>query len=381
MRTPFVSFAARIVEYVELIGSFGVSVLEYLSHRFDRFLKILHIFTLKNFDLFLKIKFQTAASFIWSGGKLEKRMRSILVLILGWFVLFAGGIFQSSLVENSNKLDFQFLNSTGSILLAEATASTQSGEKGLSDKPVDHVVKEGETLESIGKAYGISVESIKFANNIATSKLKIGEILVIPPVEGTLHTVKKGDTIKSLSKRYNVAAQTIVDFNYLDSPYELVVGQIVTIPDAKVPEVQRYYAQADVYDTSSYGVIPYSDKSLKGSGAFLWPFSGIITQGFSKYHPAIDIAANTGNIVAADKGTVIRAGWWQGGYGNAVQVDHGNGFVTTYAHMSVIFVSTGQDISKGDKLGVVGSTGRSTGPHLHFTIQLDGRYVNPISLL
>ncbi|PIR42932.1 hypothetical protein COV25_00175 [candidate division WWE3 bacterium CG10_big_fil_rev_8_21_14_0_10_35_32] len=378
MRIPFIS---RVFEFVDSLGSFGVSILEYLSHRLDRGFKILYIFMLKNFELFVKVKFQTAASFIWSGGKLEKRMRWVLVLILGWFVLFAGGIFQSSLIERSDSSDFQFLTSTGSILLAQASASTQSGDKGLSDKPIDHVVKDGETLEAIGKAYGISVESIKFANNIAATKLKVGETLVIPPVEGTLHIVKKGDTIKSLSNKYNVAAQTIVDFNYIDAPYELVVGQVVTIPDAKVPVTQRYYTQADVYDTSSYGVIPYADSPTKGSGAFLWPFSGIITQGFNRYHPAIDIAANTGNIVAADKGTVIRAGWWQGGYGNAVQIDHGNGYVTTYAHMSVIAVSNGQDVSKGEKIGVVGSTGRSTGPHVHFTVQLDGKYVNPLSVL
>jgi len=180
MRIPFIS---RVFEFVDSLGSFGVSILEYLSHRLDRGFKILYIFMLKNFELFVKVKFQTAASFIWSGGKLEKRMRWVLVLILGWFVLFAGGIFQSSLIERSDSSDFQFLTSTGSILLAQASASTQSGDKGLSDKPIDHVVKDGETLEAIGKAYGISVESIKFANNIAATKLKVGETLVIPPVE------------------------------------------------------------------------------------------------------------------------------------------------------------------------------------------------------
>ena len=378
MRIPFVM---RVLEFIGLLGSFGVSVLEYLSHRVDQGFHSLHLLTLRNFELFVKVKFQTAASFIWSGGKLERRMRGVFVLILGWFVLFAGGIFQSNLVERSDSSQFQFLTSTGSILLAEATASTLPSEKGLSDKPIDHIVKEGETIESIGKAYGISVESLKFANNLSVNKLKVGDTLVIPPVEGTLHTVKRGDTIKSLSKKYNVASQTIVDFNYLDAPYELVVGQVITIPDAKLPTTQRYYTQSDLYDTSSYGLIPYAGIGIRGTGEFLWPFSGVISQGFHKYHPAIDIAANTGNVVAADKGTVIRAGWWQGGYGNAFQIDHGNGYVTTYAHMSVIAVSNGQDVSKGEKIGVVGSTGRSTGPHVHFTIQLDGKYVNPLSVL
>ena len=374
-------FASKIIEFIALLGSFGVAVLEYLSHKGDQLLKFIHFMTLRNMELFVTVKFQTAASFILSGGKLEKRMRYLLVLILGWFVFFAGGIFQSSLVESNDSSEFQFLASSGSILLAEATAATQSGDKALSDKPIDHVVVAGETFESIGKNYGISVESIKFANNVATNTLKPGETLIIPPVEGTLHTVKKGDSIKSLSRKYNVPSQTIVDFNYLDAPYDLTPGLVITIPDARVPAVERYYTQSDVYDVSSYGLIPYAEGARRGSGAFLWPISGVISQGFHKYHPALDIAANTGNVVAADKGTVIRAGWWQGGYGNAVQIDHGNGYVSTYAHMSVISVSTGQDLSKGEKIGVVGSTGRSTGPHVHFTIQFNGQYVNPISVL
>ena len=82
-----------------------------------------------------------------------------------------------------------------------------------------------------------------------------------------------------------------------------------------------------------------------------------------------------------DKGKIIRAGWWTGGYGNAVQIDHGNGYISTYAHMSVISVSTGEDIEKGQKIGEIGSTGRSTGPHLHLTIQIEGKYLNPLTVL
>ena len=159
-------------------------------------------------------------------------------------------------------------------------------------------------------------------------------------------------------------------------------GQVLTIPDAQRPETKKYYAGSTVYDLSSYGIIPYAgDISQIGEGKFIWPLSGVLTQFFSRYHPGLDIANHSGDIIAADKGTVIRSGWWEGGYGNAVQVDHGNGYVSTYAHMSSIAVSVGDEVDRGQKLGVVGSTGRSTGPHVHFTIQLEGKYLDPLSVL
>ncbi|PJA40673.1 hypothetical protein CO178_01755 [candidate division WWE3 bacterium CG_4_9_14_3_um_filter_34_6] len=371
----------RIIEYVGRVGSFGLSLTEYSSHKIDQIISLIHIATVKNIELFVNVKFQTAARFIWGGGRLEKKLRYFVIVALAWVVFLGGGIFQSSLVKEDEKSDSLFLTSSGSILLGEVTAATYSGENSLSDEPIEHVVASGETLTSIGKYYGISMESVKYANNLATNVLKEGTVLIIPPVEGTLHTVKKGDTIASLAKKYNVPSQSIVDFNYLDAPYELLAGQIITIPKAQIPSTQKFYASSNSYEVGAYGVIPYAQNAVKGTGNFQWPLSGIISQGFHAYHPALDIAANSGNIVAADEGTVIRAGWWQGGYGNAVQLDHGNGFVTTYAHMSVISVSAGQSVSKGEKLGVVGSTGRSTGPHVHFTIQFNGKYLNPLSQL
>ena len=176
-----------------------------------------------------------------------------------------------------------------------------------------------------------------------------------------------------------------MDFNYIDSTFVLEEGTYVIVPEAQIPTAQKYYAGSVIYDTSAYGLIPYAGNlKEKGSGQFMWPFSGIITQTFSRYHPGLDIAATTGDIVSVDKGKVIRAGWWQGGYGNAVQVDHGNGYVTTYAHMNSIAVSTGDTVERGQKLGVVGNTGNVrgiTGIHLHFTVQEGGRYIDPASLL
>lgn len=373
----------RIVEYVSQFGDFSIALFEYFLHKADQIFWLMHFLTIKQIELFVNIKFHAVASLIWSGGRVGKRFRYLFVVFFVFGMFLAGGVFQGRLVVEEQQSDLQFLASSSSIILGEASAATFTGESSLLDTPQEHTVEDGETLVSIGQKYGISLESIKFANSLTSNNVRVGQVLKIPPVEGTLHVVRRGDTIESVSRRYGVPSQTIVDFNYLDAPYTLVEGTTITIPDAKSTDAPKnYYAGRSGYDTSAYGVIPYAGgDGPKGTGQFVWPFSGIISQGYNRYHPGIDIAANSGDILAADKGVVVRAGWWQGGYGNAVQVDHRNGFVTTYAHMSVIAVSTGDEVEKGQKLGVVGSTGRSTGPHLHFTVQLDGQYLNPLDQL
>ena len=122
--------------------------------------------------------------------------------------------------------------------------------------------------------------------------------------------------------------------------------------------------------------------TVAASGQFVWPTQGTITQRFSWYHPGLDIANRSlPTTVAADSGRVIYAGWDASGYGYMVLVDHGNGYKTRYAHMSQIMVISGQTIGRGQAVGKMGSTGRSTGPHLHFEIYLNGVRVNPLSYL
>ena len=363
------------------LGDFVISLFFYAVHKLDALFYILGWLTVKNIELFLGVRFRAAASLVRSRGRIAKRYRYLFIIFMSTSLFFLGGIFQSRLVNQELVEEGSFLSSNY-IFYEKATASTISGEKVLLDEPVEHEVKEGETLQSIAQKYSISLESVKFANNLTTNNVTLGQILKIPPVDGTLHTVNAGDTLEELSKRYNVPIQTIVDFNYIDSPYILVEGQILAIPDAQRPNTRKFYAGSRVYDISSYGVIPYAGNTSQiGEGNFIWPLSGVLTQFFHRYHPGLDIANNVGDILSSDKGVVIRSGWWEGGYGNAVQVDHGNGYVSTYAHLSSISVSVGDEVDRGQKLGVVGSTGRSTGPHLHFTIQFEGKYLDPLSLL
>jgi murein DD-endopeptidase MepM/ murein hydrolase activator NlpD len=368
-------------EFIEQTGVFGISLVEYVLHKADWVIVFVTDIINKNSQIISNIKFKAVSRLIWSGGKLARRIKYLFILIMSGALFLTGGVFQKSLVEEESVDDSLFLRTNKSVILQSVAAATLESENSLPETPIEHTVVEGETIQSIGKNYGISFESIKYANNLSSNSIKTGQVLIIPPVEGTIHTVKKGDTLEKLSLRYKVPSQTIVDFNYLDAPYTLEDGMKITIPNARLPETPKYFAGNKTYDTSAYGIIPYSGGSVKGTGQFVWPLAGIISQYFSSYHPAIDIANNSGDIIAADKGVIVRAGWWQGGYGNAVQIDHGNGYVSTYAHMSSIAVSQGQEVEKGQKIGVVGSTGRSTGPHTHFTIQKEGKYINPLSVL
>ena len=122
---------------------------------------------------------------------------------------------------------------------------------------------------------------------------------------------------------------------------------------------------------------------MVASGAFVWPTSGQISQGFAWYHKGVDIANRSApDILAADSGTVVVAGWPDNyGYGNRVIIDHGNGYKTLYGHLSKIYVVSGQTVSRGSAIGKMGSTGRSTGNHLHFEVVKNGTYISPLTVL
>jgi len=246
---------------------------------------------------------------------------------------------------------------------------------------MEYTVKPGDTVSTIADKFGISVDTIRWVNDLETVKtIKAGTTLKIPPVTGIwIEKVKHGETIYSLAKKYQVSAQGMVDwpFNSFanDEIFALAVGQSLMIPDGVMPKAvpvqPRYYAQAPAAG------------EVTGTGQFSWPTSGRITQDYRWYHKGIDIANKSGSTVsAADSGTVILVGWpspWA--YGNRVIVDHGNGYSTLYAHLSSYGVGAGQKVSRGQVIGRMGSTGRSTGIHLHFEIRKNGAALNPMNFL
>ncbi len=247
-----------------------------------------------------------------------------------------------------------------------------------------HVVSEGETLSSIAARYGLQVSTVAWENKLVQkAKLKPGQELRILPVDGVRHKVARGETIYSIGKKYgldNSQVQVIVDYPFNefvnDETFELAAGQYVVVPDGEMP-----YLEDDLPKTRIASKLTPDAGAVSATGKFLWPAAGMVTQGYRFYHKAVDIAnRGAGPILAADAGLVTTAGWVDNsGYGNRVMIDHGNGFVTLYGHMSVIQVQVGQRVGRGDVLGQMGSTGRSTGVHLHFEIRQGGSLIDPQS--
>ncbi len=258
----------------------------------------------------------------------------------------------------------------------------------VSDKPrseiIEYKVENGDTLSRIASKFGISADTIRWSNDLTEDTIKPGQVLKILPVTGVAYTVKSGDTLESVAKKNSAEAQAILDFPFNDVPddFSLKEGQVLIVPDGSPPETKlpskpkpqpQYLAQGSQSPAFS----------APGGGQFIWPTNGIITQYFSWYHPAIDIANRSGpGVAASDGGVVIVAGWPDStGYGNRVVIDHGNGYTSLYAHLANIYVSAGQTVSRGQLIGQMGSTGRSTGTHTHLEIRFKGIALNPLSIL
>jgi len=276
-------------------------------------------------------------------------------------------------------------NSGSGYLLA--TDGIGGADTLISDLPKGEVteyrVVPGDTVSSIGIKFGVSIDTIVWENNLKTvNSIKPQQILRILPMTGIRHKVSRGETIYSIAKYYSVDAQNIIDYPFNtfsnDETFALTAGQELMIPDAVKPK--ELTSDPNRYIAKTVAPIP----GVVGEGNFMWPTSGHISQKYYWYHRAVDIASRDApNIVAAQGGTVITAGWSGGGYGNFVVIDHGNGYQTLYAHMlnNSIVVKPGNKVSQGQKLGVLGSTGRSTGPHLHFEIKTAKGNVDPLTVL
>lgn len=242
----------------------------------------------------------------------------------------------------------------------------------------EYEVQPGDTPWAIAEQFGLSVATVLWSNNLTLwSTIRPGQKLTIPPVSGVLHTIKKGDTILSIAKRYNASAQEIQEFNNLLEEETLALGETLVIPGGRPyvapqpPQVQRRVVQAPTPQAAA----------PKSTGRLVWPTpnSRRITQYFRWQHTGLDIGDRNGNaIVAADNGIVEYSGWGAGGWGYTIVLTHAGGMKTRYAHASKVLVQTGQQVNKGDTIALIGSTGRSTGPHLHFGVYINGRAVNPL---
>lgn len=228
-----------------------------------------------------------------------------------------------------------------------------------------YVVKEGDTLSQIAEMFDVSANTIRWANDFSGS-ITPGQELVILPITGVRHTVKSGDTLESIVKKYDADLSEVAQFNGLDADSSLSTGSVVIVPDGTVdaPAPKRSVARSSGGGSSS-------SSNVSTPGYFARPARGAKTQGIHGYN-GIDIGAPVGTpVVAAASGQVIisRSGGWNGGYGNYIVVKHDNGTQTLYAHLSRNDVWSGAWVERGQQIGAIGNTGRSTGPHLHFEVR------------
>lgn len=318
-------------------------------------------------------------------GRLAKRL-----MHSGMAGIAAFGVMVAPMVAEqlpANAIDPWEAPSPSSVLSAstEQFAATSVSEKDYRSEIIEYTVEEGDTVGTIAQKFGVTEDTLRWENDLSRDIIKPGQTLRILPVTGIAHKVNKGDTVHSIAKKYDVDAQQIVNYPFNtfvnDETFELAVGQMVMVPEgvepepvnafnpvARAPRVQRLTPDAG---------------TVTASGQFIWPAQGSLTTNFVWYHKGIDIANRAApNILAADSGTVVVAGWpdnW--GYGNRVIIDHGNGYRTLYAHLSAIYVVPGQTVGRGAAIGRMGTTGRSTGIHLHFEIFKGGVQINPFSVL
>ncbi len=225
-----------------------------------------------------------------------------------------------------------------------------------------YTVRAGDTVGGIAEMYGVSVNTIVWANDLKSKTLKEGQELIILPISGVKHNVKSGDTIQSVAKKYKADLDDVLSYNGLEAGSKIVVGDVIIVPDGVVN------ANASVGTAGK----PASTQAAVTSGYYIRPLkSGIKTQGIHGYN-GIDIGASVGTpIMASAGGTVIiaKGSGYNGGYGLYVAIKHSNGTQTLYGHMSQVNVSVGEQVEQGQIIGAVGNTGRSTGPHLHFEIR------------
>lgn len=227
-----------------------------------------------------------------------------------------------------------------------------------------YVVQKRDSLAQIAKMFGVSVNTIIWANDLNRGSLiREGQTLVILPVSGIQHVIKEGDTIEGIAKKWKGDIDEIIQFNDLKPDQKLIIGTTIIIPDGEAALPAPVYSSGSVYrggNGPSY------------SGYYIRPVAGgRKTQGLHGYN-GVDLAVPCGSpIMASASGDVSmsKIGGWNRGYGNFITISHPNGTQTLYAHNSSNIVGTGWHVVQGQVIGYVGSTGKSTGCHVHFEVR------------
>lgn len=259
------------------------------------------------------------------------------------------------------------------VPLQEATGGAADAAPEPPPDFLRHVLAPGETLSEVVERYDIGMKALVGANPDLSSldRLPAGVELLIPPREGLLVRLEPGEPLTELLRRHDADPVQVLRANRIDSPAQIRPGMLVFLPGVEPHAALERLAEV-----------------RERENRYLWPVHGRITSyygrrnlglGTANFHEGIDVAAPTGTPVAAARsGTVVFAGWASGGYGYMVRIRHAGHEESYYAHLSAIHASVGQHVEQGTVIGRIGSTGLSTGPHLHFEIHKGGRAQDPL---
>jgi murein DD-endopeptidase MepM/ murein hydrolase activator NlpD len=270
----------------------------------------------------------------------------------------------------------------GASMVKPDLAQTKKTKRARTE-PIAYTVQPGDSPSTIADEHEVSVSTILWENNLsAYSIIRPGDKLSILPSSGINHKVKAGDTISSLAKKYKIEEDTILTQNKLALGDTLKIGEKVFMPGGSKVSYPARTTQSYTGFSAIKDIVKGPDAKPAAGNKMNWPTEGSrITQYYSWRHHGLDIANKWGTpIYAADAGTVEYVGWGKG-YGNQVVIDHGGGKKTRYAHLSKYYIARGDKVSKGQTVAGMGSTGWSTGSHLHFEVVINGRKYNPLNYI
>jgi murein DD-endopeptidase MepM/ murein hydrolase activator NlpD len=267
---------------------------------------------------------------------------------------------------------------------------------------ITYTVQTGDTLFSIAHNFNLKPETLLWGNFEVLEDnphlLKPNQVLNILPVNGVYYEWKEGDSLDAVAAEFKVEPSAILNFtgNNLDltmatnasggilpDRWLVIPGGTRPIKDWGPPAITRQNpASARYYGEGACGAVY---EGAYGTGTFVWPTPDRTISGYTYdpgVHPGVDIGGAIGNAVfATDSGVVVYAGWSNYGYGYLIAIDHGNGWQSAYGHLSAVAVSCGQSVYQGGYIGALGSTGNSSGPHLHFELSINGAKVNPLDYI
>lgn len=279
--------------------------------------------------------------------------------------------FQLDLPQNSSTISGELL-----AFASPESESRGSGDITFGDRPIvtsvstnSYVVRQGDTLSEIAAENNLDVGTLISFNKIDdVRRLIAGSEITIPDIDGVPYTVQRGDSLEKISSRYEVSLENLLDANDLQTD-QIQPGQKLFIPGAAISEYEYKKAMGTLF------IYPTAGRLTSGFGYRADPFTGV-----RRMHYGVDLANRTGTIVKATMaGRVVAVGNQTRGYGKYIVVKHNHGYQSLYGHLSTIEVNQNQYISQGQRLGLMGNSGRSTGSHLHFSLYKNNVPVNPLS--